>query len=304
MKILLLPDKPNWAYSSICDALCKYNQRESIALSVKHIKGNEDKIKKIYKKYDKIFVLGWQNYERIKFLPKKITMVGIHGHHAWDKRKTRPDKDVAPPRKLVDFLESFHSVNVVSMKLYKIFKKAGLGKLYYTANGVDSKVFTPAKRDGKKFVVGYSGSKSHDWRKGVSKFIEPASKKAGAKLKIAMLSTGSYIPLNKMPSFYRCLDAYVCASSSEGFSLSVLEAASCGIPIISTRVGGCEDLIRDGHNGYLVDRNVEDIANRLKILRSDVNIRKTLGKNMRRTVEDDFCWSKKSKAWIEFIENS
>ena len=38
-----------------------------------------------------------------------------------------------------------------------------------------------------------------------------------------------------MPKFYNKLDIY-CASSSEGFSLSVLEASATGIPVISTKV--------------------------------------------------------------------
>ena len=84
-----------------------------------------------------------------------------------------------------------------------------------------------------------------------SKYIIPSSKGAGVKTKIAMLSTGNYVPLEQMPSFYSDLHAYICASSSEGFSLSVLEAASCGVPIITTNVGGMSDLLK--RHGYSID---------------------------------------------------
>jgi len=302
MKCLMLTDKPNWAYHSIAQNLVKYNTDDSVQLSYTHIKGNAKHIKNIHSKYDRILVMGWQNYKLVDFLPKKHTLIGIHGHHAWDDRKTQPDKDIAPPKQLVDFLNQFAKVNTVSRKLDRIFKKAGLKKLTYTANGVDSELFVPQPSGNKDFTVGYSGSSAHDWRKGVTEFMKPAAKKAGVKLKVAMLATKNHVALEEMPTFYQALDAYLCASSSEGFSLSVLEAASCGLPIISTRVGGCEDLIEDKSNGFLVDRNVDEIADRLRLLKDDVERRNQIGENMRKTVEDQYCWSRRTQDWVDFCK--
>lgn len=47
-------------------------------------------------------------------------------------------------------------------------------------------------------------------------------------------------------------DMMVCASREEGFSLAVAEAMAAGIPVISTRCGGPEDLIIDRETGLLV----------------------------------------------------
>lgn len=47
------------------------------------------------------------------------------------------------------------------------------------------------------------------------------------------------------------IDAVVLASEYEGFSLTAIEALSCGIPVISTPVSGMAELIRPGVNGYL-----------------------------------------------------
>jgi len=303
MKILLLTDKPNWAYHSIAKSLCKYNTDKDVDISVMHIKKNISSIKKKYKKYDKYLVMGWQNYDLVSFLPKKNTLIGIHSHHAWDNKKTKPDKDVSPPRDLVKLLNSFRAVNAVSNKLYNLFKKSGVNNIYYTPNGADSNVFKPkGNKSDNEFYVGYSGSKSHDWRKGVSKYIVPATKKSGAKIKIAMLSTGNYVPLEEMPSFYSNLHVYTCASSSEGFSLSVLEAASCGVPIITTKVGGMKELIEDGKNGFLVDRDLGAISEKISLLKNDRDLLISMSKNMRRSVEKKWCWSKRTKDWVEFLK--
>lgn len=61
----------------------------------------------------------------------------------------------------------------------------------------------------------------------------------------------------------------IVASPSEGFSLSTAESLMRGIPVISTRCGGPEDMIIDGVNGYLYD--IDDYINLSKILNNIIN---------------------------------
>jgi glycosyltransferase involved in cell wall biosynthesis len=51
---------------------------------------------------------------------------------------------------------------------------------------------------------------------------------------------------------YACCDVWLCGSWSEGFHLPPLEAMACRCPVVSTRCGGPQDIIKDGVNGYLV----------------------------------------------------
>ena len=224
MKTLILIDKPNWAYERIAQALIKYGNP---TWKYTHIKKNEKFIKKIYKDYDQFLVMGWQTYEKVKFLPKKDTLIGIHGHHQWDKRKTTPEHDVRPPQKLHDFLQEFKDVNAVSERLCSLFPYAK-----YTPNGADTDTFysAPPRQLNNRLAVGCAYNPKHDWRKGVSEFIAPAVDKVKAELRLASRN----VQLIEMANYYNSLSVYVCASSSEGMSLSVLEAMACGIPVIST----------------------------------------------------------------------
>ena len=301
MKTLLLTDKPNWAYHSIAKSLVKYNPYPEIKLKVMHVKKNEKEIKRQYRKFEHILVMGWQLYDRISFLPKSITSVGIHSFHSWDEKKTTPEKSAIPSRKLVEFLSSFRSVNAVSQRLTDVFRDQGL-HITYTPNGVDTDVFKPVREIpvANKMVVGYSGSKAHDWRKGVSKFILPAAKKSNVDVKLAMLSTDKYVTLDEMYKFYNEIDCYICASSSEGMSLSVLEAASCGRPIVTTRVGGCTEIIKDGVTGLFVDRKLDSIVRAIGRLKNKETLM-TMGSSVRDDIVQNWCWSSRAKAWLDFL---
>ncbi len=61
------------------------------------------------------------------------------------------------------------------------------------------------------------------------------------------------IPHEALPQVYREADVFVLPSLAEGMPNVVLEAASCGLAIVSTRVSGLPELVREGENGWLVD---------------------------------------------------
>lgn len=48
-------------------------------------------------------------------------------------------------------------------------------------------------------------------------------------------------------------DLFVLPSYTEGFSLAILEAMFHGLPVVTTRIGGSPDIVRDGVNGLLIE---------------------------------------------------
>lgn len=74
---------------------------------------------------------------------------------------------------------------------------------------------------------------------------------------------------------------FVLSSRAEGLPLVCLEALACGLPIVSFKLIGIEDLIKNEENGYLIKKvgDTQNMANAIcKLIKHDT-LRKRLGKN-------------------------
>ena len=66
------------------------------------------------------------------------------------------------------------------------------------------------------------------------------------------------LPWEDVVRNYQALDLFAAPARWEGFGLTPLEAAACGVPTVAARVGAYETLIRDGETGSLVPRDDAD----------------------------------------------
>jgi glycosyltransferase involved in cell wall biosynthesis len=95
-------------------------------------------------------------------------------------------------------------------------------------------------------------------------------------------------------------DIFVNPSYSEGLGISVLEAASIGLPIIATDVGGTREIITTGKTGILVKAgDVGQLAEELCRLLANAELREKLGKNARILAERKFNWDKITGEYIK-----
>ena len=84
-------------------------------------------------------------------------------------------------------------------------------------------------------------------------------------------------------------DVYVNSSTSEGVSLSILEAMAAQLPVVATRVGGTPEVILDGSTGMLVPaRSPDALAHALTVLAAEAPQRTVLGESARLSVEQRF----------------
>lgn len=87
----------------------------------------------------------------------------------------------------------------------------------------------------------------------------------------------------------RAADVFAFPSDFEAMPLSVIEAASCGLPCATTRVGGIPDVIEHGRNGLLsAAGDVPALAEHLLRLARDPGLRLGLGQAARATVLASF----------------
>jgi glycosyltransferase involved in cell wall biosynthesis len=78
------------------------------------------------------------------------------------------------------------------------------------------------------------------------------------------------IPHDDIPEHLRGLRVYVQCSEHEGLPNAVLEAASLGVPIVATNVGGLRDILKDSENALVVPRkDPEALAAAITELLSD-----------------------------------
>jgi len=95
-------------------------------------------------------------------------------------------------------------------------------------------------------------------------------------------------------------DIFVNPSYSEGLPTSVMEAASIGLPIIATDVGGTKEIITTGKTGILVKAgDVGQLAEELCRLCANSELRENLGENARILAEQKFNWDKITGEYIK-----
>ena len=71
-----------------------------------------------------------------------------------------------------------------------------------------------------------------------------------------------YIENNYVASIYKENDLFISTSKWEGFPYNLLEAQSFGLPVISYNISGCNDIIENNKNGFLVD-NLEEFKEKI-----------------------------------------
>lgn len=161
----------------------------------------------------------------------------------------------------------------------------------YTPNGVDTCFFRPGDaprlRTAGRLRVGWAGSLTNQGaeHRGVPNVIRPAvAAVPGAELMTAIREE-RWRDRDEMLAFYRDIDVYVCASRSEGTPNPCLEAAACGVPVLTTPVGNMPELIVDGDNGGFYDGTAQGLAEKLLLLRDSPALVSQWGARLRKSVE-------------------
>jgi glycosyltransferase involved in cell wall biosynthesis len=85
------------------------------------------------------------------------------------------------------------------------------------------------------------------------------------------------------------IDVLINASSSEGIPVSIMEAQSCGIPVIATDVGGSSEIV-NSNNGILLSSNPDkkEIAEAITFLINNKNIAAEMQKSSFKSWENNY----------------
>jgi len=173
----------------------------------------------------------------------------------------------------------------------------------YVPNGVDEAFFrrTKPRELGQRLIVGWVGKPNP--RKG-SDIVAEACRLAGVELRTVERTHRNALGPEKMRDFYQDLHILAVASDMDGTPNPALEAAACGVAVVSNRIGNMPEFIRDGVNGHLVERTAESMAAKLRGL--SVGRAVAMGEAARATVEAGWTWRHMAPAygrmWLGALE--
>ena len=175
-------------------------------------------------------------------------------------------------------------------------------------NGVNEDIFFPIKDKSDDYLL-YVGRL--DYRKGILDLINAACLLDG-DMKILIVGKGpleikiqklikknniknikliGHISGENLVKLYQNASMFVFPSHYEGLPTVVLEAMSCGLPIILSDIPAHKDITDNNENGIFCNcGSAEDIAEKINILSKNKKLRIKLGKNARKTIEEKFTW--------------
>ena len=104
--------------------------------------------------------------------------------------------------------------------------------------------------------------------------------------------------------FYAAADLYISPSLEDAFGLPILEAMACGIPVIASIQAGASENIRDGETGVLLQdpRSAEEIAERIRLLFTEVALRNKIGISAAKFAEGNCSWDQNARKTKEILE--
>lgn len=112
-----------------------------------------------------------------------------------------------------------------------------------------------------------------------------------------------FVTRDKISKVFNESDVFVLPSLAEGFALVTLEALSSGCPVICTTNSGCNDVIVDGQNGFVIDVSDENqLKAKIDWFLDNMSKIPTMKKNARQTV-DKHGWSDYRKDLFESLSS-
>lgn len=105
-------------------------------------------------------------------------------------------------------------------------------------------------------------------------------------------------PMPDPMPYYQSLDLYLNTSLHEGIPLSILEAMSCGRPVVAPKVGGIPEIIANEQHGLLIEsRNHKNFTDACMKLIANEGLRRLMGVNSYRRIATHFCRLKMAESY-------
>jgi glycosyltransferase involved in cell wall biosynthesis len=279
--------------------LAKHSKRfiiGPIQLSFKYYRMKENKIDASIRKFSKIYGTITSK-QKIENLEKASTLV-FDAYKTFDILK-KNFRFINFKNKIIKIIppsidtDLFSYSKPVKKDYYELFTAGVLDK----RKGIDLIIrsLKILEKEGFNVVLKIAGDGPE------RKNLEILAKKLGLNNVIFL----GHIQRKALINLYRNCDVYVQSSFAETLPSTIREAMSVGRPIVTTNVGVIDEYLRNGENGFLINKRDEyEYADAIAELLSDENLRIKIGLNNRRYAIEKFSVRNVIKQWLEVYEET
>lgn len=295
-KILLIADTKNWIFDRHCNEIKKRIAEHDFDIV---FTWHSDPRTYQYQNYDLIYQLDYMGILGLDPPPHK-TMIGLRNEFVY-QRRNHDSADQFYRNKIQNRYILFH---VVNKNMLKDFESVLDIPLRLVQHGVDTEVFKQMDRKlpTEQLIVGSCGNATSGGIKGFD-IVQEACAMTGCCLKIAKQDLiNGHLSKEQMVKYYNSLDIYCSISEQEGLNNSLMEAGATGLLVITTNTGAVDEIIRDGENGFVVERSVDALSRKIQTILADRNILTALGTKLLETITSKWAWSIKIEEYRRMFQ--
>jgi glycosyltransferase involved in cell wall biosynthesis len=232
---------------------------------------------------------------------------------------------------LAKYMQNIDYITTTTEPLADRLKKYN-SRVTVIPNAIDLPMFNPYLKtdkdyDKKEIVIGWTGSNTHyaDLLEAEDAIAQVVNKYPNVKLLIGGWDkcplfknvpdnkkiTVPWTTMEKYPEMLSKIDIGVCPLEETKFNeaksnLKYIELAAMGIPVIASKVYPYEHTITDGQDGFLIKAkgaNHIKWVKKLETLINDREVRKQIGTNGRKLIEEKYNQERVSDDWYRFYKS-
>ncbi|HSP87181.1 MAG TPA: glycosyltransferase [Ignavibacteriaceae bacterium] len=242
---------------------------------------------------------SWKRFEAGKNEKKYFPQIGL------------PFGSLLLRRKKKIYTDSNLTIVCPSRWLYKlaiqspVFEGKKIEQIY---NGVDLKVFRKLEKEKVRKELGipndaavlmFGAEKLKNEFKGgrdLINILNQLNKKINRQIHLIILGKGKINEFNyekfivhspgyvyddtQLSKYYNAADLFIYPTKADNLPNTLIEAIACGLPCVSNDVGGCNEIVEDGVNGFLIPANSNHLfSEKVLFLLSNNELRKEFAKN-------------------------
>lgn len=329
-KVLLVYDSPTWAWRKLSDAIVRYAPKD-VAVSATSFANLAPDLLDV----DAVLFWHWSMKSQVD-VPSRARIVTVlhhdavlyeYGDYPSDQRAVATT-EFRNRSNCAKHIADADGVVCCNPSLLRFAKEVVGGRARLLRPGVDRGIFFAAdvgerrqrRKIGLPLKVGWCGQCSapeKPGQKGYKEILAPLLARLDGfgwfDVSVnARTANDSPLGHSAMANWYRGMDLFLCTSLVEGSPMPVVEAASCGVPVMSTNVGDVANVVPECARELLlkgspsssreIDGVVDDMFSSLTAFASIEDERAdVLSGLFSRTVDEQYNAESQSPLWIDFL---